>query len=801
MRGGLRRRVLVIALVPSMALALIGASTAAYLVAQGERAQRFGSQSLQITRGSTDLIAGLQNERQSTVAFLAVPSASSGALTRDRGRVDEALVAITSVANDLLSSATPQERAAMNQFTEVVGALATVRKGVDVRKASIDQAFGFYGQLLDATATSLRDIASGAPSGEVGAAYLLSFDAFQAGENVARADALGIVVATAPQLPEALAAEYLRQVQLGQGRLADVAARVPADERAEYASAQTSATGRTRASVEAVLVRRAAAVLGGDTAAGRPQLPVPLDEWQAASRQTTARYVALYLAEANTAARLGRTEGRRTLVTSLVGGLAVLAVALLALGVAVQLTNRLFRRIGRLRADTLTLADVGLPTVVRELRAGRPVDLDAQLPPLDYGKDELGQLADAFSRAQRVAVEATQAEARTREGTRAVFLSIAHRSQVLAHRQLAVLDHAERQLDDPDQLQMLFELDHLATRARRQAENLIVLGGQQPGRQWRRPVPLLEIVRGAVAESEQFAKVSVAPLPELLVHGAAVTDLVHLLAEIVDNATRFSPPQAKVEVRGGLVGRGVVVEVEDRGLGIEPQVLAELNRTLEVPPDFDVLSLSEDSRLGLFVVARLAKRHAIRVTLVESPYGGVRAVVLLPMQLVADESEDDGTGTHALGALPAAAPAAAPGPAAGPAAPERAPYAVPGPPEPAYQEAPAPVGALFTPEPRGAVALAAPPPVGDPLVVDAGRPDAPGDVPAGDPRLARPPLPQRERNAHLAEGLQSVPPGGIDESGFDVEPSVSPDEARNRWAALQRGTAMGRDAFIETEQG
>ena len=247
---------------------------------------------------------------------------------------------------------------------------------------------------------------------------------------------------------------------------------------------------------------------------------------------------------------------------------------------------------------------------------------------------------------------AAVAEARTREGISTVFLTIAHRSQVVVHKQLALLDRAERDEANGDQLELLFQLDHLATRSRRNAENLIILGGEQPGRRWRNPVALMDLVRGAVAESTEYTRFQTRPVPEVRIAAHVVADVVHLLAELMDNATAFSPPESPVIVSGVIVGRGVVVEVIDQGLGMSESEFAERNAMLADPPDFSVAALSGNSRLGLFVVAKLAGRHDISVRFTESEYGGVRAVVLIPSALA--EAADPSSPIS--GQFPAVAP-------------------------------------------------------------------------------------------------------------------------------------------------
>ncbi|PSK31697.1 hypothetical protein C6575_09370 [Nocardia seriolae] len=271
------------------------------------------------------------------------------------------------------------------------------------------------------------------------------------------------------------------------------------------------------------------------------------------------------------------------------------------------------------------------------MSAGELLDAEVDKPGPDFGRDEIGQVAEAFEHAHATAVGAAITEARTREGVKSVFLNIAHRSQVVVHRQLEILDAAESQQEDPALLDIYFRLDHLATRERRNAENLIILAGGRPGRQWRNPVPLLELVRSAVGETADYTRVRTGRLPQAFIAGLAVADLTHLLAELIDNAASFSPPQSRVEISGASVGRGVAVEISDQGMGIAAADLERLNVLLDAAPDFGVTSLSEDSRLGLFVVSRLAARHGVSVRLSDSAYGGIRAIVLIPSSVIVGE--------------------------------------------------------------------------------------------------------------------------------------------------------------------
>ncbi len=313
-------------------------------------------------------------------------------------------------------------------------------------------------------------------------------------------------------------------------------------------------------------------------------------------------------------------------------------IALLGLLITILVTTLvgrgIIRRLGELESSARTLAENQLPDVIARLRRGEDVDVATEAPPLRVGGDEIGRLGQAFGRVRQTAIRAAVDEANLRRGLNDVFRSLARRSQSLLHRQLTLLDQMERRATDPEALDDLFRLDHLTTRMRRHAEGLAILAGAPPGRAWSSPVRMVDVMRGAIAEIEDYARVSGATRSQAALAGSAVADVTHLLAELIENATTLSPPYTSVRVSGDTVASGFAIEVEDRGLGISPARLAELNERLASPPEFNP---SDSEQLGLFVVSQLAKRHGIRVTLKASPYGGTTAIVLIPHHLVVTE--------------------------------------------------------------------------------------------------------------------------------------------------------------------
>lgn len=322
-----------------------------------------------------------------------------------------------------------------------------------------------------------------------------------------------------------------------------------------------------------------------------------------------------------------------------VGGFGLLAV-LASILISLRFGSRLSRELAGLQHAALDLANVRLPRVLAKLKKGEDVDVDVEAPPLTTSgrTSEIQDVSHAFSTVQQTAVEAAIGQARLQRGVSQVFLNLARRSQTLLHRQRTQLHNMQRHTTDPEALEELFRLDHLTTRMRRHAEGLIILSGATPGRAWRKPVPMYDVVRGAAAEVEDYARVNVFPMEDHALDGGAVADIIHLIAELIENATVYSPPHTSVTVRGELVATGFAVEIEDRGLGMAPDRLAELNERLADPPEFD---LADTDRMGLFVVARLAARRDARVTLRPSPYGGTTAIVLIPATLIVVPKDPD----------------------------------------------------------------------------------------------------------------------------------------------------------------
>ncbi len=527
----------------------------------------------------------------------------------------------------------------------------------------------------------------------------------------------------------------------------------------------------------------------------------------------------------------------------LAGGLGLLAI-ILSIIMSVWIGRGLVRQLAGLRQSALELANERLPSLVQRLRAGQDVDIAAEAPQLESSSDEIGQVREAFNAVQRTAVEAAFDEARVRRGISDVFRNLARRSQSLLHRQLALLDAMERRATEPGELEDLFRIDHLTTRMRRHSEGLIILSGESPGRGWRNPVPLADVLRAAVAEVEDYARIRVTTGTRAALVGSAVADVIHLIAELAENATIFSPPNTPVRIHGDVVGRGFAIDIEDRGLGIPDDKLGEINHNLAHPAPFD---LSGSDQLGLFIAGQLARRHKIQISLRPSPYGGTTAIVLIPQALVVDETSVDlepGSASDRAMRLTGRHAALQQGAGSEPTALMQASAlssSAAQPPEPADPPAP-----CLTVDPASALAAdqqadPAPEPAFDPWVIPPGRVPATSapaadrdsgfaglsgtesamgpaisnamgqdqlldehdDEAAMDPRVTTTELtdlglPVRVRQASLAPQLRNR--GGLAASG-NGRTGPSPEAARRTFSALQRGWERGRSASGSADPG
>ncbi|MFD7222227.1 ATP-binding protein [Streptomyces sp. NPDC059892] len=454
--------------------------------------------------------------------------------------------------------------------------------------------------------------------------------------------------------------------------------------------------------------------------------------------------------------------------------LAFAAIAAAALG-AERTAKSVLDRCNAMRRSSAR-GQAELRAVVEQLRRGDRVPVrPAPAPPAVPGGDEFDLLAQELGRSRDAAIAAVVQASRLSssvgdEQKVEVFVNLARRLQSLVHREIQLLDELENEVEDPELLKGLFHVDHLATRIRRHAENLAVLGGAISRRQWSRPVTMTEVLRSAIAEVEQYPRIKLVPPIDGTLRGHAVADVIHLLAELVENATAFSSPHTQVLLRAQHVTAGLAIEVEDRGLGMPFNEQKKMNGLLTDPDQVNVAHLLQDGRIGLFVVSALARRHGIAVRLQSNIYGGIQAVLVLPQALLGSDRADERNGVEQTygtqpgsqpqmyEARPQPHPPAQQPPSAQP--PAQAP-AQPGPTPP--QGAPAPLPVRDTGAERPTPAAARPGAVHPdrrrpPAAPDPARPRV---EPLGDGSIhataSRPQLPRRRGQEHLVPQLREAP--------------------------------------------
>ncbi|MEV5240304.1 nitrate- and nitrite sensing domain-containing protein [Streptomyces cinnamoneus] len=387
--------------------------------------------------------------------------------------------------------------------------------------------------------------------------------------------------------------------------------------------------------------KMAAAIMSGATPAQLKAKGITAESWLQTStgKFNAYRTVEEYLAEhaveeAETIASDSRQE-------AIVNSSIMILALLIAFLVAGRMARSMSTSMRRLRSAAFEVAEQRLPALVEQLSRTDPGRVNTQVQPIPITtKDEIGEVARAFDQVHRVAVNLASEQALLRGNVNAIFTNLSRRNQTLIEGQLNLITDLENNEADPDQLENLFRLDHLATRMRRNGENLLILAGEEPGRRWDQPIPLVDVLRAATSEVEAYERIELSGVPEAEIHGLAVTDLVHLLAELLENATTFSSPHTKVRVTATRLPDGrVMVEIHDKGIGLTAEDFADINHKLANPPTVDA-AISQ--RMGLFVVGRLATRHGIRVQLRPSgEQAGTTSLVMLPDAITHGGGADD----------------------------------------------------------------------------------------------------------------------------------------------------------------
>ncbi|MDQ0841485.1 hypothetical protein QFZ68_001165 [Streptomyces sp. V1I6] len=631
----IRRKIVALLLVPLLSLTALWSFATVLTGREASQLLAASAVAEQVGKPVEDTIDVIQKERRQTLVYLADRRASGAQQTMNtrRSATDSAVAAVrrnaqsSSVRDDLTSGSSRR----LTSLIDAFDGLDALRRSVDTNTVTRAQALEFYNGLIDPshgfllTLHALDDVElerqGRALVGLSRAREMLSR------EDALIASALTTRKTTAREIRELTDHAAHRQVYY-ETNLEMLPAR---DRRTFQQYWRSPETAPLRDAEERIIAAGPAEGLPPSQAERWQQAATPvLDNLDREAADARARYQ-------------DRVEPAAygVLVKAGVAGVLGFLALLVSVIVSVRIGRDLVRDLSRLRKEAHEVSGVRLPSVMRRLAAGEHVDVETEAPRLEYEKDEIGQAGQALNTLQRAAVEAAVRQADMRRGVSEVFVNLARRNQVLLHRQLSLLDTMERRTEDTEELADLFRLDHLTTRMRRHAEGLVILSGAAPSRQWRKPIQLMDVVRAAVAEVEDYERIEVRRLPRIGVGGPAVADLTHLIAELLENATVFSPPHTGVQVLGERVANGFTLEIHDRGLGMAADALLEANLRLAETPEFE---LSDTDRLGLFVVSRLAQRQNVRVSLQQSPYGGTTAVVFIPAALLTEAPETQGTG-------------------------------------------------------------------------------------------------------------------------------------------------------------
>ncbi|MEV4714730.1 nitrate- and nitrite sensing domain-containing protein [Micromonospora sp. NPDC049374] len=790
---------------------LVALGSFAAWVTVRDGANLLGVQALdaQVFDPTEPLLLQLQLERRTSLVYLGRPQeAQLDELTRLRERTDQ-LAAEFAASTDnwqvgLFGSGALHDRIA--ELEQQLAALSDTRTAVDGRNIGRTDAGAAFTELI-ASIYEVYDELGNLDDDEVteDTAQLIRLN--RARELLSQEDAMLAGVLAAGRITSVERAEFTRVVGARQFVAEQAIARLPDADQRRYEQMVTGANFRRLADLESQ-------IMNGN---GTSRLPFSTSDWSDATGPALIEIGDVVLAGGDDIVKRATPVAIGVIVRLvLVAGLGLLAV-IASVVASITTARALGQQLQRLRDAAVQLANERLPSVAERLGRGEQVDVAREVPPLRFGDDEIGQVGRAFNVVQEGAVRTAVEQAERRRVVREVFLSLARRTQALVHRQLALLDSMERREQDAEELADLFRVDHLATRMRRNAENLIVLSGSTPGRAWRRSVPMVDVVRGAVGEVEDYARVTVLSIGGVSLAGRAVGDVIHLLAELIENGLAFSPSHTSVEVRGQLVANGFAVEIEDRGLGMTEQDRAAANHRIV---DRSELNLPDASRLGLYLVSRLTDRHGVQVRLKESAYGGTTAVVLIPGDLIVDEAEPSVTGGNptAPTARPAADPAAATQPTIdGGTSGRDTPAEI----QPAAGADGSGLPTRSRRRPEHSAALDGPTvPFGLPVASGSGdgspwpphRPADPGPGAGGGPVAGQPAepvtpaepggrtpaeieltrtesgLPVRVRQASLAPGLRAEPEAV--EAGGDV--IREPEQVRRMMSSYQTGTRRGR---------
>ncbi|MFG2985014.1 nitrate- and nitrite sensing domain-containing protein [Streptomyces sp. NPDC048258] len=733
----LRTLLILLAVIPTVAMGTQVAVTAQRLLAQSERLRADVAAAERLGVPLYTLVVDLQAERTVTAARWAGTAGAEEELRDRREATDRAAAEFRRLAVD--------SAAAFGGVSQRLDGLATYRQRADARSGGADSMLAYYSGAIGAIIHVYQQEFSHAEDAELAQESRPVVPMLSATEMVAREDSILALAGPSRELNSASFDQFISA--MGAQRYLHetwIAPYLSERDRRFYERILASSDWQTKIRIENAVVSDHKDIESGI------KLPAEVGGWRSAHENFSVQMATLNVDRARQVLTRGeaKAEELQTEVAWLIGGS---GGGLLAVVLVVVLTTRsVLRRLHVLHERTVTVAEETLPDVVARLQRGETVDA-ATLPAVRGDRDEVGRVSDAFARAVAVSVDGHRQLAAERHGFGLFAAGIASRTGNLVSRQLSLTEDLQDTFGhDEALLAQLMRADQLTVGMRRQIENLLILAGGEVPDPHTDPMRVADLLREAAAEVEDFRRIERQALDETSVEPRVISQISHLLAELLDNATRFSPPRSKVVIRAELVADGLSVEIEDRGPRVTPERYEEMNGRLHQAPPYSVLAQNAH-RLGLFVVGHLADQLRATVTLRRSVYGGTSAVVILPGELlVATEGEAPGEPARPAPVQAPAAPAAPPSAAAPRVPEERKPELV--------------------------------------LHAGAGLPSRGTKVPAPAPAPpagpTRPALPERVPQTHIAEQLRAprAPEAAVPQD------TATPEEVADAWADYEQGT-------------
>ena len=769
-------------LIPSLVAVLLWFGASGYLVFQGFYNREVALTVRKVSIPAVSALSSIQQERRLSIDYLTRPSTGLSRLLDQRRQTDDRVADLLQAANGSLGQAPDSIKTRWATLTGLLDQLAPHRSAIDSRSGGLSATSTFYNSVLDSAIDLFDTQARTVPDVAAALGGLTATEVFRASDMMSRASSTIDIALTANQLSQSDYLTVVRQISSYHFALDTAASHLEPAVMAQYRALQQDSEWQQLAASENEIVA------GGSWRQGKPgSLNLDHDHWALLTAQISGQLINLSVGQADKASQRGLDTGNTQLTIASLGSLLALIVAGAAIVWALRQSSVLVDRalsvrLARLGSDAGTLVDEKLPAIMDRLRRREQVDLAAEFAGKDYGRDEIGQVAAVINRSLQAAAGAAVDEAKARAAGTAMLMGVARRPQRPLQRGLKVVEEMQSNAGDEKLLTDLFDIHHQLNQTRRFLENLVILAGGQTGRRFQRPMLLRRVLLAAFAEARDYRRITLRSAVDVSLVGHAVAEVIHVVSELLDNALSFSPPESTVWVSASRVNHGVAIEIEDAGVGMSATAVEQANTLLATAPTPDVTELKDGAQIGLHVVAELAKRENVQVSLRRSAYGGLLAIVLLPEPLLAFGPAE-------------VAPADSPQPVR-PGRPS---------PPPVRDDQWATIE-MDRVDNRAAVDVLEPPPppaMGRPMTLES----APIPNQRNEGSVShKPPLPHRQPQQHLAPELRDDTRTDAGASSGAISKARSPEQARARFARYQQGRAAGaasiRDETVaDVEQG